>query len=48
MAMTRGRRADKGEATVELSDRTPARAEVYWYEAHGISCRELEVKRLVR
>ncbi|NPA77067.1 MAG: hypothetical protein GXN93_04930 [Candidatus Diapherotrites archaeon] len=37
----RGRwRKMKGIATVELPDGTICEAEIYWYEAHGISRRE--------
>jgi hypothetical protein len=37
----------KGTATVELPDGTTARAEVHWYEAHGIGRREMKIKRLL-
>ena len=37
----------KGVATVELPDGRNARAEVHWYEAHGIGRRELKIKRLL-
>lgn len=36
----------KGIATVELRDGSTARAEVHWYEAHGIGRREMKIKRL--
>ena len=38
----------KGLATVELPDGSSARAEVHWYEAHGIGRREMKIKRLLR
>jgi hypothetical protein len=37
----------KGIATVELPDGRTARAEVHWYEAHGIGRREVKIKRLL-
>ena len=37
----------KGLATVELPDGSSARAEVHWYEAHGIGRREMKIKRLL-
>jgi hypothetical protein len=37
----------KGIAVVELPDGTTARAEVHWYEAHGIGRREMKLKRLL-
>ncbi|HUI06764.1 MAG TPA: hypothetical protein VL486_07135 [Verrucomicrobiae bacterium] len=37
----------KGWATVRLGDGTIHRAELHWYEAHGIGRRELKVKRLL-
>jgi hypothetical protein len=36
----------KGMATVRLPDGSVVRAEVHWYEAHGVGRRELKVKRL--
>ena len=38
----------QGLATVELPDGSSARAEVHWYEAHGIGRREMKIKRLLR
>jgi hypothetical protein len=32
---------------VELPNGQVARAEVHWYEAHGIGRRELKIKRLL-
>jgi hypothetical protein len=40
-------RKRKGEGRVRLSDGTEARAEVHWYEAHGIGRRELKIKRFL-
>lgn len=37
----------KGIATVRLPDGTVCRAELHWYEAHGIGKKELKIKRLV-
>ena len=34
-------------ATVRLPDDRVCRAEVHWYEAHGIGRKELKVKRLL-
>jgi len=40
-------RKRKGIALVRLSDGTVCRAELHWYEAHGIGRKELKIKRLV-
>jgi hypothetical protein len=40
-------RKRKGHARVELSDGTSHRAELHWYEAHGIGRQELKIKRLL-
>ena len=37
----------KGIATVRLPDGTTARAEVHWYERHGLGRREIKIKRLL-
>jgi hypothetical protein len=37
----------KGVANVRLPDDTIARAEIHWYEAHGIGRVELKLKRLL-
>jgi len=37
----------KGTALVELPDGTVTRAELHWYEAHGIGRRDMRVKRLL-
>lgn len=38
----------KGMATVRLSDGTICKAEVHWYEAHGIGKKEIKIKRIFR
>ena len=44
----RGRwRKRKGIATVRLEDDTIVRAEVHWYEAHGIGRRGMKIKRII-
>ncbi len=37
----------KGTADIELSDGTMCRAEIHWYEAHGIGAKEYKIKRLL-
>jgi hypothetical protein len=37
----------KGLAEVRLPDGSVVRAEIHWYEAHGIGKRELKIKRLL-
>ena len=37
----------KGTALVRFPDGSTCRAEVHWYEAHGIGRKELKVKRLL-
>ena len=37
----------KGTARVRLPDGTLRRAEVHWYEAHGMGRREFKIKRLL-
>jgi hypothetical protein len=37
----------KGVATVRLSDQSERRAEVHWYEAHGVGRRKLKIKHLL-
>lgn len=34
----------KGVATVRLADSTTRRAEVHWFEAHGIGKRKMRIK----
>ncbi len=40
-------RKRKGDAKVRLPDGSVARAEVHWYEAHGIGRKEFKIKRLL-
>jgi hypothetical protein len=40
-------RKRKGVARVRLADGTVCRAEVHWYEAHGIGRKELKIKRFL-
>jgi hypothetical protein len=35
----------KGEATIEFEDGTTRRAEIHWYEAHGIGKKDFKIKR---
>jgi hypothetical protein len=37
----------KGVAKVRLADGRIARAEVHWYEAHGIGRRKMKIKRFL-
>jgi hypothetical protein len=37
----------KGIATLSLKDGIIKRAEVHWYEAHGIGRKELKIKRFI-
>ena len=37
----------KGFADIRLADGTVVRAELHWYEAHGVGRCELKVKRLM-
>lgn len=39
--------AKKGSATIRLADGTMRKAEIHWYEAHGIGSKEFKVKRLL-
>jgi len=39
-------RKRKGFATVRFLDGTITRAEVHWYEAHGIGRKEIKLKQL--
>lgn len=41
-------RKRKGIAVVRARDGRLRRAEVHWYEAHGVGTRELKVKRFLR
>jgi hypothetical protein len=40
-------RKRKGIAAVKLPEGTMAKAEVHWYEAHGIGRKEMKIKRFV-
>lgn len=35
----------KGLAKIELSDGTLIRAELHWYEGHGVGKKEIKIKR---
>ena len=37
----------KGIGTVRFSDGTIARAELHWYEAHGVGKKEIKIKRIL-
>ena len=37
----------KGVAKVRLSDGTICKAEVHWYEAHGVGRKEIKIKRIL-
>jgi len=37
----------KGTAAVRLRDGTVCRAEVHWYEAHGVGRKKLKIKRFL-
>ena len=38
----------KGIATVRLASGKTRRAEIHWYEAHGIGMRKVKIKRFLR
>jgi hypothetical protein len=40
-------RKRKGIARIKLRDGTIKTAELHWYEAHGIGCKELKIKRFL-
>jgi hypothetical protein len=40
-------RKRKGNAQVRLADGSVYRAEVHWYEAHGIGRKEMKIKRFL-
>jgi len=40
-------RKRKGAASVQIDDGPIRRAEVHWYEAHGVSRKELKIKRFL-
>jgi hypothetical protein len=37
----------KGIAEIEFSDGMMCRAEIHWYEAHGIGAKEYKIKRII-
>ncbi|MCH7989564.1 MAG: hypothetical protein IID46_10520, partial [Planctomycetes bacterium] len=37
----------KGRATVRLPDDTLCKAEIHWYEAHGIGRKDIKIKRIL-
>jgi hypothetical protein len=37
----------KGIATVRLADGTVCRAEIHWFEAHGIGRKDFKIKRIL-
>ncbi len=37
----------KGNATIRLGDGSIVKAELHWYEAHGIGKKEFKIKRLL-
>lgn len=41
-------RKRKGIARIELNDGTIARAELHWYEAHGVGRKEFKIKRFLQ
>jgi hypothetical protein len=41
-------RKRKGIADVKLADGARYRAEIHWYEAHGIGKRDMKIKKLLR
>ena len=47
-AYGRGRwRKRKGIATIRLADGAVRKAELHWYEAHGIGRKEIKIKELL-
>lgn len=37
----------KGIATIQLEDGTVCRAELHWYEAHGLGKKEIKIKYIL-
>ena len=37
----------KGIATIRLADGSISKAELHWYEAHGIGKKEIKIKRIL-
>lgn len=40
-------RKQKGIASIRLKDGTLCKAEIHWYEAHGIGRKEFKIKRIL-
>ena len=38
----------KGIATVQLADGTICKAQIHWFEAHGIGRKDFKIKRMIR
>ena len=38
----------KGVATVQLADGTVCKAEIHWFEAHGIGRKDYKIKKVIR
>ena len=38
----------KGIATVQLADGAVCKAEIHWFEAHGIGRKDFKIKRMIR
>jgi hypothetical protein len=37
----------KGKAMVRFADDTICKAEIHWYEAHGLGKKEMKIKRII-
>ena len=37
----------KGQARIRFKDGTICKAEIHWYEAHGIGKKEMKIKRIL-
>jgi hypothetical protein len=37
----------KGTAIVQLADNTVCKAEIHWFEAHGIGRKDFKIKRVI-
>jgi hypothetical protein len=40
-------RKRKGNAQIRLADGTVCRAELHWYEAHGVGRKEMKIKKFL-
>jgi hypothetical protein len=38
----------KGVATIELLDGTMCKAELHWYQAHGVGAKEFKIKHIIQ